>query len=153
MKWLKIFGIQWFYSNYFEGWKKRSIKSKLKSLFSLLFSAILFAIIVIPTSFVGYIVIVVLIKNNNGFYYIITGLLIIGFGLWWKLNIYWFYRTGAYLQESTAIIEEKLSHNQELTPPEKKVLKSMNSGPWMWKVCSRLGIVLIAIGLFLLIIK
>jgi len=84
---------------------------------------------------------------------IVIGILIIGFGFWWKWKIYWFYKSGAYLQELTAVIEEKKAHNQELTPRERKALRDMNSGPWMWKVCSKMGGVLILIGLIVSIIK
>ncbi len=84
---------------------------------------------------------------------IIVGLLIIVFGFWWKWKIYWFYKSGAYLQELTEIIEEKLSQNQELTSREKKALRDMNSGPWIWKVCSKVGGIFILIGLILSITK
>lgn len=84
---------------------------------------------------------------------IIIGTFIVGFGFWWKLRIYWFYKSSAYLEEIVLSIEEKLAENQELTPHEKSALRDMKSGPWMWRVCSRLGVAVIAIGFIILMIK
>lgn len=84
---------------------------------------------------------------------IIIGTFIVGFGFWWKWRMYWFYKSSAYLEVMVLPIEEKLAENQELTPHEKSAQRDMKSGPWMWRVCSRLGVAIIAIGLILYIVK
>ncbi len=84
---------------------------------------------------------------------IIIGLLIVTFGFWWKWYIYWNSRSGAFRQEMLLRIEEKLAHNQELTHFERFSLFNINSGPWMWRMCSKLGVVIIAIGFILLIVQ
>ena len=81
---------------------------------------------------------------------IIVGILIIGFGFWWKLRIYWFYRSGAYIKELVASINEKKVKKLELTSREEQTLRDINSGPWMWRICFKLGVAMIAIGFILL---
>ena len=82
---------------------------------------------------------------------IIIGIVVIGFGFWWKLRVYWFYRSGAYMKELLTSINEKKSKKQELTSHEKKALRDMNSSLWVWRICSKVGVAMIAIGFILLI--
>jgi type VI protein secretion system component VasK len=82
---------------------------------------------------------------------IVIGIMVIVFGFWWKWKIYWFYRSSAYLEEIVALMEEKLVKNQELTSREKIAFKDLNLGLWMWRMYSKLGVTIIAIGFILLI--
>jgi hypothetical protein len=81
------------------------------------------------------------------------GLAIIIFGFWWKWTLYWNYRSGAYLQEKTITIEEKIEKNIELTEYEQKVNKSMNIGPLVYVICIKLGLAILTIGFTIIIIK
>ena len=80
---------------------------------------------------------------------IIIGTFIVGFGFWYKIYIKWYPNT----KELNEKIQKKLADCQELTKLEKFSLFNINSGPWMWRVCSRLGVAIIAIGLILYIDK
>lgn len=80
---------------------------------------------------------------------IIIGILIIGFGFWYKVYIKWYPNTKSLNEK----IQNKIANNQELSKLEKFSLFNINSGPWMWRMCSRLGVAIVVIGFIMLIIK